>query len=310
MNNRITLRHLEAFRAVMLNKTVTSAAIAMHVSQPVVTRLVADFEQRTGIPLFERQRGRLHPTPEARLLYEEVKRSLAGVARITDAAAEIRTLQRGSLRIAAAPSLALDFLPAVIGRFLKHHPYARIQLLLLSSPNVMERVRDGQSDIGFVILSLHPQSSHCQLLMSTRMVCVIPKGHRLQGKSSIAPEDLHGERFVSYSHILDTRSMVDTVFATRGVHRILDVETQNSHAMLRLVEAGAGVAVIDALTAAGHQHEDTACFIPFEASVPMNFSLMTAPDQTPGALQRPFIEFLRKEMERYIPPELVITRGN
>ncbi|MGB3740540.1 MAG: LysR substrate-binding domain-containing protein, partial [Castellaniella sp.] len=292
------------------NKTVTSAATAMHVSQPVVTRLVADFEQRTGIPLFERQRGRLHPTPEARLLYEEVKRSLAGVARITDAAAEIRTLQRGSLRIAAAPNLALDFLPGVIGRFLKHHQHARIQLLLLSSPDVMERVRDGQSDIGFVVLGLHLQSSHCQLLMSTRMVCVIPKGHRLQGKSSIAPEDLHGEHFVSYSHILDTRSMVDTIFVTHDVRRILNVETQNSYAMLRLVEAGAGVAIIDALTAANHQHEDSVRFIPFAASVPMNFSLMTSPDQTPSALQQPFIDFLRQEMDRYIPPELVITRGS
>lgn len=75
MSSRITLRHLEAFQAIMLNKTVTSAATALYVSQPVVTRLIADFERRVGITLFERQRGRLYPTPEAKLLYEEVKHS-------------------------------------------------------------------------------------------------------------------------------------------------------------------------------------------------------------------------------------------
>lgn len=309
MNPRITLRHLEAFRAVMLNKTVTNAAATLHVSQPVVTRLITDFEHRTGITLFERKRGRLYPTPEAYLIYEEVKRSLAGVSRITDIAADIRSLRRGNLKIAAAPSLGLDFLPQVIGRFLKEHPYARIQLLILGSPEVMERVRDGQSNIGYVILSLHLQSNHCQLLMSTRMVCAIPKGHHLSNRSSITPQDLDGERFVSYAHMLDSRGIVDTVFATQGVERILDIETQSSYAMMRLVEAGAGVAVIDALTAVNHAHLDTVCFIPFESTIPMNYSLITAPDQSQSTLQKPFIDFMRKEMVKLIPSELVIELG-
>ncbi|CDM25351.1 transcriptional regulator, LysR family [Castellaniella defragrans 65Phen] len=299
------MRHMEAFRAVMLNKTVTSAASSMCISQPVVTRLLAEFEWRIGIRLFERQRGRLHPTPEAKLLYEEVKQSLAGVERIADAAAEIRTLRRGSLRIAAAPSLALDFLPQTIGKFLERHPRAQIQLLLLSSQAVMERVREGRSDIGFIILSLQLQSSYCQLLMSTRMVCAIPAAHPLAQRDLIKPKDLQGERFVSYPTLLDTRAMVDAAFATHGVTRTLDIETQNSYAMLRLVEAGVGIALIDALTAACHQNEGVR-FVPFEAAIPMNFSLMQAPDQTPGALQQPFIDFVRAEMLRRIPAEAVL----
>lgn len=305
MSSRVSLRHLEAFQAVMLNKTVTNAATALHVSQPVVTRLISDFESRIGIALFERQRGRLHPTPEARLLYEEVKRSLAGVTRITDVATEIRTLQWGSLRIAAAPCLALDFLPQTIGQFLEKHPHAQVQALMHSSQTVMDRVRDGQCDIGFMMLSLHLQSSYCQLMLSTRMVCVVPKAHRLSCRNLITPADLQGERFVSYSHQLDTRAMVDTVFATHGVRRVLDVETETSYTMLRLVEAGAGVAIIDAITATCHP-DASVCFIPFDTVIPMNFALMTVPDQTPSALQQPFIDFVRAEMLRRIPSQLVI----
>lgn len=305
MNSRITLRHLEAFQAVMLNKTVTSAATALYVSQPVVTRLISDFERRVGIALFERQRGRLYPTPEAKLLYEEVKRSLAGVGRITDAAAEIRSLQRGSLRVAAAPSMALDFLPRTIGRFLEKHQRARIQLLMHSSQTVMERVRDGQCDVGFVILSLQLQSSYCRLLMSTKMVCVVPKTHRLAHHEVITPEDLRGERFISYPHLLDTRALIDTVFATHGVERILHVETQISYIMLGLVQAGAGVAIMDSLTASCYRGASV-CFIPFDTTIPMNFSLITVPDQTPSALQQPFIDFVREEMIRQIPPEFLI----
>src|SRR5690606_22703221 len=102
MTKRITLRHLEAFRAVILCKTVTSAAEMLHVSQPVVTRLVADLEDRIGFALFDRQRGRLIPTSEAHALYGEVHRSLIGVDRILHIADEIRGLKGVSLQIAAA----------------------------------------------------------------------------------------------------------------------------------------------------------------------------------------------------------------
>lgn len=305
MASLITLRHLEAFRSIMLNKTVTNAAAAMHVSQPVVTRLLADFERRIGIQLFKRERGRLHATPEAKVLYEEVKRSLAGVERISTAAAEMRALKRGSLRIAAAPSLALDFLPQAIGRFLEDHPNVNIQLLMHSTPSVMDRVREGRCDIGFVILSLPLQSNHCQLFMSTKLVCVVPKNHRLAKNTVIAPPDLQGERFVSYPHQLDTRGLIDATFAAHQVERILNAETQISYALLRLVEAGAGVALIDPLTASCHPDAQVR-YIPFDAHIPMNFSLMTVPDQTPSNLQKPFIDFIRAEILHRIPPELLI----
>ena len=64
------IRQLEAFRAVMVWQTVTRAAEALHVSQPAVTRLIADLEESVGFQLFSRIRGRLHPTAEGEALYE------------------------------------------------------------------------------------------------------------------------------------------------------------------------------------------------------------------------------------------------
>lgn len=59
MSMKITLRHLEAFRAVMVRRAVTGAAEMLGVTQPVVTRLIADLEQRIAIALFTRDKGRL-----------------------------------------------------------------------------------------------------------------------------------------------------------------------------------------------------------------------------------------------------------
>src|SRR5262245_10941276 len=94
-------RQIEAFRALMLTGSATSAARMIYVTQPAVSRLVRDPQQTLGLKLFERRGTRLMPTSEALSLYAEVERSFVGLDRIQQAADELRTRRAGVLRIAA-----------------------------------------------------------------------------------------------------------------------------------------------------------------------------------------------------------------
>lgn len=58
----VNLRHIEIFHAVMTAGNLTEAARLLHTSQPTVSRELARFEKVLGLTLFERTRGRLHPT--------------------------------------------------------------------------------------------------------------------------------------------------------------------------------------------------------------------------------------------------------
>ena len=70
----MNLRQLEAFRAVMLSGSVTQAAAALHISQPAVSKLLADLEYHLGFPLFVRSKGvALTVTPEADVFFHEVE---------------------------------------------------------------------------------------------------------------------------------------------------------------------------------------------------------------------------------------------
>ncbi|OXH86866.1 LysR family transcriptional regulator, partial [Burkholderia multivorans] len=95
----LRIRQIEAFRAVMQRHTVTRAARDLHISQPAVSRLIADLEARVGFVLFERQQGRFTPTAQARVLYEEVERAFIGLDRVAQAAEQIRAMRRGTLRV-------------------------------------------------------------------------------------------------------------------------------------------------------------------------------------------------------------------
>ena len=132
------IRQLEAFRALILRQTVTRAADMLHISQPAVTRLINDLEADVGFSLFDRINGRLNPTPEALVLFEEVERSFAGIDRIAQTAEQIKSLRRGSLHIAGAPALALEFLPTTLTGFMREHPGISTTLLIHASSIVVD----------------------------------------------------------------------------------------------------------------------------------------------------------------------------
>jgi DNA-binding transcriptional LysR family regulator len=300
------IRQLEAFRAVMVWHTVTRAAEALYVSQPAVTRLIADLEESVGFSLFSRVRGRLYPTAEAQALYEEVERSLLGVERIARTAEEIRSLQRGTLQVAAAPALALAFLPRAIASFLEDHTGIRISLANHSSRTVVDMVVGERCDVGFVILSMNHMSTHGERLLATKMVCALPSDHRLAQREVIVPADLQGERFVSHPHALDTRLQIDAMFASYGIERRLQVETQVSAGLCAMVDAGLGVSLVDPITAMEYRSERVR-FVPFEPVMPTDFSVLTPARRPSSTLVSAFSEHVRKFALEQLDPRFVIA---
>ena len=93
------LRQIEVFRAVMITGSIRGASQLLFVSQPAVSQLLSHTEARVGFPLFERIRGRLFATPEAKKLFHEVELVYAGVKRVNELARELHDHQEGILNL-------------------------------------------------------------------------------------------------------------------------------------------------------------------------------------------------------------------
>lgn len=290
----------------MLCQTVTKAAEMLHISQPAATRLIADLEESVGFALFERLRGRLIPTPEAQTLFEEVQLSLLGVDRIARTAQEIRHVQRGVLQVAAAPALALSFLPKVTAQFLRERPQAQITLIMESSSTVVDMVVGQRCDLGFAILAMNTPATHGEQLLAARMVLAVPVGHRLAAREVVTPADLKGEHFASYPRILDTRLQVDGLFAAHGVERTLRFETQISHGLCSFVESGLAVALVDAVTASEYRG-DRVRFLRFEPEVRMDFTVLTPLQRRPAMLADAYVQYVRECALKQLDPRHVVS---
>jgi len=250
MLHRLTHRQLEGFRAVMETGKVTVAAEALGTSQPSVSRMISDLEHAAGFSLFERRGRQLVPTSEALALYEEVERSFVGMAEISRVIEDIRDFRQGSLLIAGMPALALKFLPDAMAAFVKAEPGITVSLRARSSQAVLHHLSSQQFDLGFAALDAEHPAVTRRPIYTAGMQAVLPVGHPLCDKDRLEPRDFHEQPFVALGAEIATRSETDLFLATGKARPRIVAEAQLSASICELVSSGAGLSIVEPVTAA------------------------------------------------------------
>jgi DNA-binding transcriptional LysR family regulator len=239
-------------------------------------------------------------------MFEDVHQSLMAVERIASAATNIKSLRLPRLEIAAAPSMALSFLPRTIASFTTEHPDTLVAMHTHSTATVIDMVQGGRCDLGFAMLNMRKgRFANSELLVSAKMVGVLPVNHRLATREVLYPEDFDGERFVSLAPLMEARTRIDAIMLARNVHRRVNVETQLSAAVIKLVEAGAGIGLVEPLTANAYTG-GALKFIPFEPEVVVDYSIIISPRMSSTLILKPFIDHARREIRKMVPAHLVV----
>lgn len=284
-SNRLNLRQVEAFRAVMLTGKVTSAAELLLVTQPAVSRLVADFERATQLRLFERRGNRLEPTRAAYALMNEVDRSFVGLERISSAAAEIARSSAGTLRIVAMPALANGILARYLARFLRDRAGLRVTLDGLPSASVIERMVAGSAEIGYADGLVERPGLICKSHFNAA-VLAMPAGHRLADKTLITADDLAGERLIRIEPGTIGAKRIDVILADVSLSSV--IETQLSHSACSMVLEGAGVALIETYSA-GEFASRGLVMRPFTPQIDAGFTELLTPISAEDNLVAAFV---------------------
>lgn len=245
----MNVRQIEAFRAVMTTGSVTRAGERLSISQPAVSQLIGQFERQCGFKLFERQGSKLAATREAEALFAEVERMFVGVGQIVRVATALRDQSWGALSIAAFPAIARRVVPDILWSFCKDRPETRFRIESMRSRSLIDAVAAQHVDVGLSFLpSDRPEvvSTHLHRL---RGLCILPASHRLTKRAHIEAEDLADEDFISLGPQDHSRFVIDRIFDERKILRRLRIEVGQSETAFSFVAAGAGVAVVDPISA-------------------------------------------------------------
>lgn len=295
----LNTRQLEALAAVIETGTVTAAATRLRITQPAVSNLIANLERTTGLKLFRRERKRLQPTAEARILYAEIEKIFHGASHIARVASEIRALRSGSITLASLPSFGLHELPRIIAKYVNIRPNINIVLQVRDSPKVVEWAIAQQIDLGISKLGSDHPAVRTELLIETAGICVLPNGHPLAKRNVIEPSDLEGERFVSLGWEDRSRHLIDQVFDRAGVVRQLTVETQLSEVACSFVETGVGVSIVDAFTAREFAARGALQARRFSPDINFDVRLLWPAFRAPSLILENFVDFLKQEIAAY-----------
>jgi len=242
-------RQIEAFHAAVRLGSASAAAEALYVTQPAVSRLIADLERRVGFALFERRQRGLHPTEDGVLLYEEVERSFRGMDLIAEAADAIRSHRTGRVRVIAMPAYADGFLSRIIGDFVVKHPGIMIELEIAPKKATIARVMSEQFDLGIATLPLAEPGLQVHRLVSREAVCVCHQDHRFGGGPYVDAADLAEEPFIALSAGSPFRLAVDHLFQGVGVQPNIVAEVRTQRAICNMVAARAGISILDSSVA-------------------------------------------------------------
>ncbi|BDH44734.1 LysR family transcriptional regulator [Salmonella enterica subsp. enterica serovar Choleraesuis] len=294
----VTLRHIEIFHAVMTAGSLTEAARLLHTSQPTVSRELARCEQLLGLTLFSRQRGRLYPTVQGLRLFEEVQRSWYGLDRIVNAANGLREFREGELSVVCLPVFSQSFLPGLVAPFLERYPNVGLNIVPQESPLLEEWLSAQRHDLGLTETLTTPAGTERQTLLTCNEVCVLPDNHPLAAKKELTPADFQGQNYISLSQGDSYRQLLDALFARHEITRRMVVETHSAASVCALVKAGAGISIVNPLTAQDYQGRGVTVRR-FSENVPFTVSLIRPLHRPESALAGLLCEHLQAGMADY-----------
>jgi DNA-binding transcriptional LysR family regulator len=246
----ISLRHMRAFLAVAEHSSFTRAAHALRRSQPTITETLRELEDALGVQLLARTTRSVSLTLEGEAFAEMSARVLRDVDGLIADMRALGTLERGRIRVVAAPSVATLVLAKPFATVAQRFPGIRLALADVTSREAERQLLDGQADIAFT----SRWSSRAELaftpLLRDRFGVVCPPSHRLAaGHGTVAWSELAGERCVGLIDATGIRAILRDAPDLPASITNPFYEAATTTSLEMMVTQGLGVAVLPALAA-------------------------------------------------------------
>lgn len=248
----MNLRQLEIFHAVMKTGTITGAAHMLHVTQPAVSTTLRLAEKRLGVALFDRVKGRLLPTREALRLQADAADIHARLQTLGRLADEMRAGQLSELVIATTPTLVNTLLPRAVTALRGGHSQARVSIHAASTRLAVDMVARREADVGVVFGPVDDSAVDVTPLGRSSLVCVMPQDHPLAARDVVRADDLKPYPLISMGPGSPLAAVVAPAVPEQSTGRpAILLEGSSWFTASVFVAQGAGVALVDLLTARG-----------------------------------------------------------
>ena len=248
------LQQLVYFLTVAQTRHFTHAAQQLEIAQPSLSQQIRALERSLGAELFDRVRGNITLTPAGEALLPIAQRITADVETARQEVRELIELRSGRVRLGATPSLFTGLLPGVARLYRSRYPGIRLVIDESGSRDLVAKAATGALDLALLVLPLHADDPALvttpllreDLVVVSSMLEPAPTDGR-----PIAIAELRGRPLVMFRSGYDLREVTVGACRKAGFVPTLAVEGGEMDAVLSMVEAGVGLAVLPSTVVAG-----------------------------------------------------------
>lgn len=242
----ITLRQLRYFLTLAKHLHFGRAATALNISQPPLSTSLKQLEDNLGFRLFDRTNKSVHLTPAGVVFADHAVRVLGQLQAAHDLAAQTASGMLGKLTVAFVPSMLYRRLPPLLKKFQEAYPGIELHLHEMNSAAQIAQLAAHTIDFGLVHATTSPDGIISTPLKTERLVCCVPKTHRLAERGQISLHELAGDVILVFARDFAPRyhDRIIGLLHAANLQPHVQFRLQNWFTILVLVNHGMGVSIV------------------------------------------------------------------
>lgn len=242
----MNLRQLRYLVALAEELNFTRAAANEHIAQPALSQQIRRLEDELGLALVERTTRHVSLTEAGQLLVVRARRILAELDAAGAELAAVRGVDIGHVTIGAMHTMGPVDLSLALAIFHDRHPHVGLTVREAASEEMAEMLRVDELDLAFLSVTERVESHGLGLyqLLSEELVVLLPPDHELSGRDKVRMAELAEEPFISFRAGARLRELLFAAGRDAGFEPRVELESNDSQQVRRLVSRGLGVAIL------------------------------------------------------------------
>ncbi|MGN8113629.1 LysR family transcriptional regulator [Labrys sp. 22185] len=297
----ITRRQLRALAAIASSGSVTSAAKALHLTQPAVTLQLRNLQDLADLPLLQRTGDGMILTDAGVEMLQLHSRIEAAIADCEATLGIISGKTAGRVSIGAV-STAKYFVPFIIAAFSRAHPRIEVTLSIGNRAEIMQALRDYKLDVAITGRPPPDIEVEKHLIGQNPHVIIASHTHWLAKERGLAAVDLSHETFLTREPGSGTRILMERLFEQTELAPHIGMEFDSNETIKQSVIADLGIAFLSAHTVAT-ELEDGRLVTLDVAGLPVTrqWFVVRRVDKVLLPPAQEALDFIAREASQYLP---------
>jgi len=292
----LEIRHLKLVEAIAAEGTMTRAAARLYMTQSALSHQLAGLEEGLGVSLFRRVPRGMILTPPGEKVLDCARVVLHAVRDAQELVAATESEAQGTLRISTECYTCYHWLPARLKAFHASFPRVEVEIVVEATRRPIEAMLAGELDLA-IVSGLPTQAAvSSRALFEDELVAILNPEHPLAGRRYLSPHDFVHERLITYSVPTRLLTVYQQFLQPAGVNPARISRVDLTEAIVEMVKANLGIAVLARWAIARHLNAATLKALPLgRRGLHRKWYAVTVKSRRAPAYVEAFVDLLAEE---------------